>query len=125
MSRFRTKTSFASAKKKKNLIDLARVHADKSEVRGTTGKAVLIPRAVNAGVEFFGGSWIDDERKIEVRALLEGNVEESTTDKRWSEGEEKGGRRELCASLLHQQGLPFSLFSTCNLTAKKALECSF
>lgn len=43
-------------KKKKNLIDLARVHADKSEVRGTTGKAALIPRAVNAGVECFGGS---------------------------------------------------------------------
>lgn len=58
MSRFGTKTSVASAKKKKkkNLIDLARVHADKSEVRGTTGKAALIPRAVNAGVECFGGS---------------------------------------------------------------------
>lgn len=35
-----------------------------------------------------------------MRALLEGNVEESATDKTWSEGEEEGGRRELCASLL-------------------------
>lgn len=58
-------------KKKKKLTNLARVHTDKSEVRGTTGKAVVIPRAVNAGVECFGGSWIDDERRIEVRALLE------------------------------------------------------
>ena len=32
-------------------INLARVHADKSEVRGTTDKSVVIPRAVNAGVE--------------------------------------------------------------------------
>lgn len=27
------------------------MHADKSEVRGTTDKSVVIPRAVNAGVE--------------------------------------------------------------------------
>lgn len=33
-------------------INLARVHAEKSEVRGrTTDKSVVIPRAVNAGVE--------------------------------------------------------------------------
>ena len=50
-------------------INLARVHADKSEVRGTTDKAVVIPRAVNAGVECFSGSWIDDKRRIEVRAV--------------------------------------------------------
>ena len=120
LSSFVTKISVASAKK----MNLARVHADKSEVRGTTEKAVVIPRAVNAGVECFSGSWIDDKRRIEVRAVLEWNVEESTIDKRWSEGEEKGGRRELFASLIRQQGLTFSLFSTCNLTAEKALKCS-
>lgn len=40
-----------------------------------------------------------------MRAVLN----ESTIDKRWSEGEEKGGRRELFASLIHRQGLTFSL----------------
>lgn len=33
-----------------------------------------------------------------MRALLEGNVEESATDKTWSEGEEEGGE-ESCAPL--------------------------
>lgn len=51
LSSFVTKISVASAKKFKKKINLARVHADKSEVRGTTDKSVVIPRAVNAGVE--------------------------------------------------------------------------
>ena len=68
---FCDKNQCCFCKKKFLKINLARVHADKSEVRGTTDKAVVIPRAVNAGVECFSGSWIDDKRRIEVRAVLE------------------------------------------------------
>lgn len=40
-----------------------------------------------------------------MRAVLN----ESTIDKRWSEGRRKEWRRELFASLIHRQGLTFSV----------------
>lgn len=62
-----TKISIVPAK---NKINLARVHMNKEEVRGSTAKAIVKTKVINAGMECFSGSRIGEKRR-EVRDVIE------------------------------------------------------